>query len=268
MAHANSRSALRPSTAALAVALAGALAAHAAEPDTDDALLDVPAFADEEPDIRFPACIGIARIENGAVTPIPLGEAGAWDEQFDLLGDAVGRTVDVLMTSSADPGQAVADIRADGQEAGLDYVVVYEVAYDEARQTDPSAIERLRVFPTFEGEDTSQPGRAAGAAVLLDVADGRMYGVASAVTRDNEADYAAEQTAGDARAGAFQAVVTELAHEVETAFVGIMIKAGLPDPQVAQAAADPEDLTPEQIVAQADREIRASYEEQANERGC
>ena len=257
-----------------AVAFAAALAAgagFAADPDTADAALLVPAFAETEPEVEFPTCVGIARLEGGAVTPIPIEEAGVWDEQFDLLGEAVGAKVDVLSTTATDPVQAVADIRNDAGAAGLDFVVVYEVAYDEAEGSGPTAIQNLRVFPTFEGEEPTEPARAAGAAILLDVDDGKMYGVASATAMDSEIErpeagyYAREGAEGDA----FTAVVIELAHEVETAFVGMMIKSGLPEPQTAEAEVDPEDLTEEEIIARADREIRAAYGEQAQaENGC
>ena len=238
----------------------------AAEPDARDVAFDVPSFADVEPDVVFPACVGIARIVDGAVTRIPIGEAAAWDAQFDLLGDAVGRKVDVLMTGSADPAQAITDLRQDALAAGLNYAVIYELAYDEAPGEGPSAIELLRVFPTFEGERGDDPAPAAGAAVLMDVADGAMYGIASAIVLETESGgYGASDRT---RAGAFEAVVSELAHEVETAFVGIMIKAGLPDPHSAVAEADPEDLTPEQVIAQADREFMAATADQAGDRGC
>jgi hypothetical protein len=257
-------------TARLSALLAGAamLAAPglAAGQDTAGVVFDVPSFADVEPEIRFPACIGIARIEDGAVTQIPVGEGVVWDAQFDLLGDAVGRKVDVLMTSAADPVVALADLREDGRAAGLDYAVVYELAFDESPGEGPSAVDLLRVFPTFEGEQSSDPARAAGAAVLMDIADGRMYGVASAIVIESEAGYGAET---GTRTGAFEAVVKELSHEVETAFVGIMIKSGMPDPQTTGATEiAPEDLTQEQIIAQADREFMASTADMADDRGC
>lgn len=245
------------------------LAAAAMAQDNDPAL-DIPSFAAQEPVVDFPTCVGLARIESGAVTRIPIEESGVWDEQFDMLGEAVGRQVDVLSTATTDPARAVADLRAEGAADGLDYLVIYEVAYDASEESGPTAIQKLAIFPTFEGESESDPARAAGAAVLLNVADGSMVGVASATTIDTEIDAqeSGYYTSDNARSRAFTAVVTELAHEVETAFVGLMIKAGLPEPQNIELDGEIGDLTEEQIIAQADREIRAAYDETSPDRGC
>src|SRR5690606_23794916 len=35
----------------------------------------IPSFAEREPEIDFPVCVGLARIEGGAVTEIPVSEA-------------------------------------------------------------------------------------------------------------------------------------------------------------------------------------------------
>jgi hypothetical protein len=106
--------------------------------------------------------------------------------------------------------------------------------------------------------------------VLLNIADGSMTGVASAITIDTEIETPAPGyfATGDAQARAYNAVVTELAHEVETAFLSMMLKAGLPEPRNIFLDGDIGDLTAQQIVEQADRQIRAAYGEQAGDRGC
>ncbi len=230
----------------------------AARGETD--ALDVIVFAAEEPEIEFPVCVGLTRIDAGAATPIPVAEGQLWDDAIDLLGDAVGRTVFVLDTSSSDPVRVMADIRDDARAQALDFVIVYELAYDPA--PDPRAIQALRLFPPFDGENPDTPARAAGAAVLLDVADGMMYGVSSAMVADG-----AFADTPDPRAEALRVAVVEISHEVETAFIGMMIKAGMPAP-VARTDDAPEELTPAQIIARADANIRAAYGEAAGERGC
>lgn len=256
-------------SAVSAIALAAGLVSAAAQdvPDNDPAL-DIPSFAEREPEVTFPTCVGIARIDKGAVTQIPIGEGALWDEQFDMLGEAVGRQVDVLSTATTDPARAVAELRAEAAADGLDWLVIYELAYDADEDTGPTAIQELTIFPTFEGEQTTDPARAAGAAILLDVAGGAMYGVASAITFNTELDTPAPGyfATEEARAAAFNAVVTELAHEVETAFVGLMIKAGLPEPRNFELEAAAGDLTEDQIIAQADQAFRASYGDE--DRGC
>lgn len=230
----------------------------------------IPSFAEREPEIDFPVCVGLARIEGGAVTEIPVSEAVLWDQQFDMLGDAVGNWVNFITVPAGDPAHALDDLRAKGMESGEDYLVVYEVAYDANEQAGPTAIDRLRIFPTFEGEARTDPARAAGAAVLLNVADGSMTGAASAITIDTEIETPAPGyfATGAAQAHAYNAVVTELAHEVETAFLSMMLKAGLPEPRNIFLEGDIGDLTAQQIIEQADRQIQAAYGQQAGDRGC
>lgn len=248
--------------AALAAGCAAAFAGHAQGP----AHADIVSFAEVEPEISFPTCVGLARIEHGASTAIPIEETAVWDEAFDNLGESVGRTVALLRANSDDPDAVTAQLRAKAEQAGVDFLIMYEVAYDDG--AEPAPIGKLRVFPTFEGEDPASPGRAAGAAALMDVADGRMYGVSSAVATDSELEQPGEDTHGvDPREDAFRAVAIELAHEVETAFVGLMIKAGLPAPQ-PDLDARPQDLTEAELIAAADRNAAIAYGEAAGLPGC
>ncbi len=243
-----------------ALALGALCAAPALGQENGDVTLDAPAFAEEEPAVEFPTCVGIARMEAGRVTAIPAEEGVLWDDSFDLLGDAVGHTVAVLRTDTADPATAVAELRAESAAADVDYLVVYEMAYDANEDSGPRAMDRLTTFPMFEGEDPADPARAAGAAVLMDVENGRMYGVASAMTLESELESLADISSASEtkRSTAFRAVVTELAHEVETAFVGMMIKQGLPAPRAPEQLS-PDEMTDQMVLEQADAAFAASF---------
>lgn len=196
-----------------------------AGPDGVDA--DVRRIAAVEPDLRFPARIGLARIEKGRLSAVPQGEAETWMETAQNLGSGYGEFVPVspLVAEMVSPSrthatqarEAVADIRRGAARQHLDYVLVYEVAANSARESNLLAIADLTLIGAFVLPSRNVKVRSAASAVLLDVRNGYPYGTASATASDSAlarpvASYDVELNLGR---DAHRAAVTALAPKIE-----------------------------------------------------
>lgn len=77
----------------------------------------------------FPARMGLARIENGGMTPLPEREAEIWRDTATDLGTDFGSFA-ALNTFTAAPeggGDVMSRVRRAATQQGLDYVLVYSV---------------------------------------------------------------------------------------------------------------------------------------------
>ena len=195
---------------------------------------DVLAAANVEPTLSFPARIGIARIDQGQLSPVPAEEAAAWREMAERLGPAWGQFVPVspLIAALASPVagenacrsqfdcvlEAVRTIRLGAARQHLDVVLIYESFGKSQDSSNPLAITKLALigffFPT---EDVEAEGLAQ--AVLVDVRNGYHYGTATAaaekpaykITTSGNLGAAHAEVQGEARLAA----VTALTKEVE-----------------------------------------------------
>lgn len=158
-----------------------------------------------EPALRFPARIGLARLETGALSPVPQGEADAWLAMIQTLGPGWGEFVPISpaevaarapaneaasgcaegtdgAAASCDPidiATTVRDIRLSALRHHLDAVLIYEV-FDGGQQASiPSAITRLALLDRLSA--LSAPARTDRQAqgVLVDVRNGAVYGFAA-----------------------------------------------------------------------------------------
>ncbi|MFW6300468.1 MAG: hypothetical protein ACOC20_06065, partial [Oceanicaulis sp.] len=119
---------------------AAAAGAAAREQAKAEASLDeeIRAIAAIEPALRFPARIGVARVENRQLTSVPPSELAYWGELAERLGPETGAFAPVspLITAMvapaagrhATPGALIADIRRGAARQHLDYVLVYELS--------------------------------------------------------------------------------------------------------------------------------------------
>jgi hypothetical protein len=209
-------------------------ASFAASDATRDVDAQVRDIAAVEPDLEFPARIGLARIENGRLTATPADELEIWADLAERLGPEVGEFAPVspLIAAMVDPGseeprryygngaaaEAVADIRRGAARQHLDYVLAYEVTSDWSNQANALSVADVSILGLFIVPSRSVEVEAAASALLLDVRNGYPYGTASAIAERTRVARAAYS--GGARESmvplASREAVANLADEVET----------------------------------------------------
>jgi len=191
-----------------------------------------------EPILRFPARIGLARIENGELSGIPSAEAAAWMAGAERLGPAFGEFVPLsrlVAEMVTDPpteavGQWIAPashlrrtlekIRLGAARQHLDAVLVYE-DYGRADQSgNLLAALNVTIIGAFllPGETIEAEGLAS--ALLLDVRNGYTYGNARHVVA-SEAVTPSAGSRAEARQemlAAMSEAAVGLVPEVETMF--------------------------------------------------
>ena len=149
-----------------------------------------------EPILRFPARIGLARIENGRLTVPSKTEGDAWLELAEGLGDEVGEFVliDPLIASLAYDAatdlhprghrwsvqDAVAMIRVGAASQHVDAVFIYEVAATADSTRNPLSITDFTIVlgSLVPSRSVEAVGQANG--ILIDVRNGYPYGTAQA----------------------------------------------------------------------------------------
>ena len=195
---------------------------------------EILAAASVEPILRFPARIGVARVEDGRLSPMPQAEAETWLATARTLGPGFGEFVPVspLVTALASPAsrrsddcrfagcidQTVREIRLGAARQHLDVVLIYEVAGRDRSSSNPLAVTKLVLIGFFLPSESVRADGVAQA-MLVDVRNGYTYGFASA-TADNAASALSStsnsrETYRDVAAEAKAAAVTKLAAEVE-----------------------------------------------------
>ncbi len=177
----------------------------------------------EEPALRFPARIGLARLEKGAVSPVPQSEAEAWlvmvkdlgpgwgefvplsplevalvgadgEDGGDVMGCAAGDRLTGARCDPTDIATTVRDIRRSAGRQQLDAVLIYEVFAAGERSSRPQAVASwIPIDHLLALSGTGRPeGHAQG--VLMDVRNGAVYGFAA-----GGADAAEPAAAGEAK---------------------------------------------------------------------
>jgi hypothetical protein len=151
---------------------------------------DIAALAAIEPNLRFPARIGIARIINGA-----LSAPGA--EEGTLLADMIARhpemgqfvpispLVSALVNGTDAHGRsnqasAIADIRRAAARQHLDHVLIYEIGARSSERDTPFALADVTLIGGALLPTRSIRVAGVGQAILVDVRNGYPYGTAVA----------------------------------------------------------------------------------------
>ena len=180
-----------------------------------------------EPALRFPARIGVARVENRRLTSVPASELTYWGELAERLGSGVGEFAPVspLIASMVDstprgrggPAELIADIRRGAARQHLDYVLVYELSGDFSQSTNVLSAADLTVLGYFLLPSREVKIRGAANAILLDVRNGYPYGTAAAAVEDSDLarGSSAYERGRDGAERAKRAAVEELTVEVE-----------------------------------------------------
>ncbi|MEO3428094.1 hypothetical protein AAFN88_04505 [Pelagibius sp. CAU 1746] len=175
---------------------AGAYAGPAGSVDAE-----IAAAANVEPQLRFPARLGLARIDRGGLVPVPAAEAAAWRGLAERLGSGYGEFVPIspLISALATPAERAVDQRDGGRtyRSGLaetvrrirlgaarqhvDAVLIYETFGSSEGTDNVLAITKVALIGFFlPTEDVKAEGAAQ--AVLVDVRNGYTYGTASATS--------------------------------------------------------------------------------------
>jgi hypothetical protein len=152
---------------------------------------DVRSIAAVEPDLRFPARIGLARIgQYKSLTSVPLDEAESWRDAAEDLGPSFGEFIPVspLVANSVSSfdqrknSTVIDHIRRGAARQHLDYVIAYEVS--DLAKSDGNALRLadLTVLGLFVLPSRNLKAEATASAILLDVRTGYPYLTGSTFT--------------------------------------------------------------------------------------
>ncbi len=193
-----------------------------------------------EPLLRFPARIGLARIENGAMTAIPEGEFEVWFELAQAHGE-VGTFVPVdpfiaeytTQTILSDgqrrnlgrATETVNRIRLGAARQHIDAVLIYEVGAKAEKENTALALADVTVLGGAFLPTRAIDAEGRGRALLMDVRNGYPYGTAQAtvdLSRKTSSWGSNEETEA-LREAATLKVTRDLAREVE-AMMGKLVR--------------------------------------------
>ena len=163
----------------------------------DQAVRDAAAV---EPILRFPARIGIARLDHARLTAVPADEAKAWEETAKRLGGDFGEFVPVsplvaamVAPAPADPApawrnlyapdlgvayaqRAIEDIRLAAARQHLDAVLIYETDATDDTKSNPLSLAEWTLIGAFVIPTENVRAEGIAQAILLDVRNGYPYG--------------------------------------------------------------------------------------------
>ena len=136
-----------------------------------------------EPNLRFPARIGLARIEHGQLIGVPQDEAGYWRDAAEELGHGFGQFIPVSplvaeMVGTNEPHykrNVVNHIRRGAARQHLDYVIAYEVNHKSDSQRNGLQIADLSILGLFVLPSRDVDVQSTASAILMDVRNGYPY---------------------------------------------------------------------------------------------
>lgn len=152
---------------------------------------DIAKAAAVEPDLHFPAKIGIARVVNGALTLPPAEEMALFAgvaERNRNLGQFVAVSPLVMSMVTAQPSQIsnqrggrnatqiIQNIRLAAARQHLDYVIIYEVGARSRTGDTPFALADVTLIGGILLPTRNIQVAGVGAAMFVDVRNGYPYG--------------------------------------------------------------------------------------------
>jgi hypothetical protein len=189
-----------------------------------------------EPNLRFPARIGIARIEHGDMSPMSQAEADAWLEAAKELGASYGEFIPVssliaemVYTPPSEANyitnetikQTIQKARLAAARQHLDAVLLYEVYGKSSRSSNPLSIMDLTIIGAYISPGQSLEAEGYAKALLIDVRNGYPYGTADAMaTKESLSTRVGSRHRQDELyAITTEAAVQNLAKEVKQMFI-------------------------------------------------
>jgi hypothetical protein len=183
--------------------------------------------ASVEPLLRFPARIGLARVDRGGLAGIPSEESAAWHRVATNLGPKFGEFVPVSpMIAELVAGQqtqwdgksgTVRRIQLAAARQHLDAVIIYESEGTADSRDNPLSIGEWTLIGAFILPSQDVKARGVAQALMIDVRNTYPYGTASAEADDSTttARFSRRQSERDLAETVRIAAVENLAPEVE-----------------------------------------------------
>lgn len=202
--------------------------------DAMDVDADVRRIASIEPQLEFPARIGLARVGRGGLEAIPGDEALIWQAALQGIGDSYGEFVPVSpliasMVSSPAPagtdraGAIIADIRRGAARQHLDYALIYEVGSSSREKSNAVSLADLTIVGMFVIPTRNIDVEASASGLLVDVRNGYPYATLTGHAEKSGISRAVSSvsTARDFVDTAEERAVAELAGDVAEALEGL-----------------------------------------------
>lgn len=200
---------------------------------------DIADAAGVEPNLNFPARIGVARIVNGALTLPPAAEVGLFSgiaERNSGYGEFVPVSPLVLaMMSGTDTsinmrhrhqtaGEIIKQIRLASARQHLDYVIIYEVGARSRTGNTPFALADVTLVGGMLLPTRDIDVAGIGAAAFLDVRNGYPYGTTqvSADLSGFSRTFQADRRSAELRAEATLKVAEALVPDIEEMLEALM----------------------------------------------
>lgn len=150
-----------------------------------------------EPVLQFPARIGLARVEDGCLTSIPVQEGEAWRKLRGKLGTGFGEFVPVSPLVAGmvagdtcglrgDTDHVINTIRLGAARQHLDAVLIYEVYSKETTSGNLLKVADLSLIGGYLLPSESHDVQGYANGLLIDVVQGYPYGtLQSTVEKDS-----------------------------------------------------------------------------------
>jgi hypothetical protein len=208
----------------------------------------VRAAANVEPLLRFPARIGVARLDKAGLVAIPADEAAVWTKEGQDLGPEYGAFVPIspLIAGMMAPTYTAAErstpmrqtidtIRLAAAREHLDAVIIYEADATADSKDNPLSIADWTLIGAFVLPSQDVKALGVAQAVMIDVRNGYHYGTIEASADDKTvaarfANHEVEKSLSDR---VKIAAVENLTREAHGLVQGLKAKLGA---RVAQAA--------------------------------
>ena len=157
------------------------------QPNTSSLDAEIREIAAIEPNLRFPARIGLARVDRGGgLINMPVEEGYLWQEASETLGADFGEFVPVSpfiasTVSVARPRgdnfrqSTLANIRRGAARQHLDYVLIYEVTTSHEKKANILSLGDATLLGLFILPSRQIEVEAVTSAVLMDVRNGYPY---------------------------------------------------------------------------------------------
>ena len=145
--------------------------------------------ANTEPNLRFPARIGLARVTNGQLTGIPPEEGEKWLALVKQAGPAYGEFVPIsplvadMATAGRTDDSVVDRIRIGAARQHVDAVLIYEVNRNDDDRGTVLSVADLTILGSFLVPSRRIKGEATANAMLIDVRNGYPYGTATSAAQ-------------------------------------------------------------------------------------
>ncbi len=200
---------------------------------------DVRRIAAIEPDLRFPARIGLARIgAYGDLTAVPAKEMRIWGDLAQELGPELGEFVPVsplivgMVAAAPTEGEnksahVIANIRRGAARQHIDYVLAYQVGTSGGDRANGLALADLTIIGMFVLPSRNVDVEASASGLLLDVRNGYPYATmtAHAEKRGLSRAISTWSKREELRASAEEKAVLELADDLRETVTRLALEA-------------------------------------------